>query len=128
MIRNILVVGIIVLLAACQRDVPIYNIESEPIITGTGQTLNLTQIQTAIRRGVLDKTWVVEEDGENKIKATLTKGRKIAVVTVTYSLDQYSIHYKTSTLLFYDGTNIHRRYNAWVKGLRKSINKQFTNL
>lgn len=128
MFKNIIAVALIVLLAACQKYSPIYNIESEPIITGTGQALTIAEVRTAIRRGVLDKTWVVEDDGENNLKATLTKGRKVAVVDITYSLDQYSIKYKTSKLLIHEGNMIHRRYNTWVKGLRKSINKQFTSL
>ena len=126
--RKILFIAIFLLLTSCNRFAPVYNIESEPISSGSGKALSLEQIKSAIHRGVVDKTWTLMESGENRFLATYSKGAKSASVTITYSLKEYSIRYEKSALLSYDGTNIHNRYNSWIKGLRISINQQLVLL
>ena len=40
----------------------------------------------------------------------------------------YSINYKDSTNLDYDGTNIHRNYNGWIANLDRAIKTQLATL
>jgi hypothetical protein len=125
MIKNFCIIGLIVLLSSCARDKPVYNVESEPIMTGTGITPTLDQARIAIRRAVIKKTWRIMETGPNSLEANINKGSKVARVTIDYTTKSYSIRYKSSSRLLYDGSRIHRRYNSWIKGLRKTINLNF---
>jgi hypothetical protein len=123
-----IVIGLMLFVTSCNRERPILNIENEYIVTGSGKTPSLEQVRVAIRKAVVAKTWRIRDAGANQFEATFTKGTKVARVTIKYSTKQYSILYKSSNRLFYDGTNIHRRYNAWIKGLRIFINRNFALL
>jgi hypothetical protein len=50
------------------------------------------------------------------------------VVDIPYSAKSYSITYKSSSNLNYDGTTIHSNYNGWVQNLHKAINTQLNTL
>ena len=128
MIRNLLAACLIVLLSACAKITPIYNIELETIVTASGNAPTLDQARYTIRRAVIAKTWKVKDTGPNSIEANRYKGVKHAQVAIKFSPTEYSIHYKSSKQLLYDGFKIHRRYNSWVKGLRKKINLYFSQL
>jgi hypothetical protein len=54
----------------------------------------------------------------------------MAVVDITYTLDDYSINYRDSTNLKYNpGDNsIHSSYNKWVGNLRKAIDTQLVGI
>jgi hypothetical protein len=52
----------------------------------------------------------------------------LAVVDVNYSTRSYSITYKDSTELQYDGKSIHQNYNGWVQNLDKGIRAQLSAL
>jgi len=44
-----------------------------------------------------------------------------AAVNILYSRQDYTIEYRSSVNLKYDGTNIHRNYNEWVTYLSQAI-------
>ena len=44
-----------------------------------------------------------------------------AVVDIRYSPESYSISYRDSAVLLYDGQVIHRNYNKWVQLLSERI-------
>ena len=48
----------------------------------------------------------------------------MAVVDIKYTNKAYSIDYVSSQDLLYDGNQIHRNYNKWVKILEQDINKE----
>jgi hypothetical protein len=48
----------------------------------------------------------------------------MAVVDVNYTPQTYSITYKDSSNLGYDGQSIHKNYNGWVQNLDKAIRAQ----
>jgi len=50
------------------------------------------------------------------------------VVDVNYGVKFYSILYKDSTELGYDGQNIHPNYNGWIQNLDKGIRAQLSIL
>lgn len=118
----------VLLVAACSRTSPIYNVEDVPVVTGSGEQPSLEEVRSAIVKAVVTKTWQPETVDANRIDATLRKGRKEAVISIVYSQANYSIMYKDSTLLLYDDGAIHRRYNSWIKGLQKTINRNLAEL
>ena len=122
MIRKIIVVCLVVLLSACAKEALVFNLENEPVITGSGDTPTIDQVRSAVRRAVVKKTWRIRELSPNSFEASYSKGKKIARVTIDFTTKEYNIRYKSSELLLYNGSTIHGRYNAWVRGLRKYIN------
>lgn len=128
MIRNVFVACLIVLLSACIRVEPLHNIESEAIVTGSGNTPTIDESRSTILQAVVKKGWTIKKTGPKSFDATLSKGKKIVHITIKFSTTEYSIRYKSSQYLLYDGTSIHRRYNDWIAGLRKNINIGFSLL
>ena len=59
---------------------------------------------------------------------TLNVRKHMARVAIAYSTRSYSITYKDSHTLAYDGATIHRNYNKWVRNLKILINRQLGSL
>jgi hypothetical protein len=60
--------------------------------------------------------------------ATLDLRTHHAVVEIAYNAKSYSIAYKESNNLNYDGKSIHRNYNGWIHNLQNAINVELNNL
>ena len=52
----------------------------------------------------------------------------MAKVDITYTTESYSVVYKDSHELLYDGKEIHRNYNNWVLQLSDRIRLQLAQL
>lgn len=123
------VASVLVLLAAgCRGSVPIYNVTSAPVFASK-QNPSLDEIGMAIQRAGTTLGWQMKQTKPGHIIATLAYSRnEVAVVDVNYSVKSYSIQYKDSSQLNYDGRNIHRNYNVWIDNLDKGIRAQLNNL
>ena len=115
-----------VMLGACTSQ-PIYSVPEQPISTNI-KNAGLKDVRLAIDRGAARMGWIVKEQGPNSVLATLDLRTHHAVVEITYNTKSYSIAYKESNNLNYDGKSIHRNYNGWVHNLQNSINAQLNNL
>ncbi len=126
-----LIGAILVLMAvsiiSCRMG-PVLNVEGEPITLGTGEKVTLQQIEKAIRRAGASRGWVMAPQSLGHLVGTLNQRQHIAVVDVTFDTKSYSIRYKDSTNLKYDGTSIKRNYNNWIKFLTQSINRELAGL
>ena len=118
--------SLVVLLATGCRTAPVLNIDSAPIVVNEKHTF--TDIKKAILRagGTLGWNMKVKKDGH--IIGTLQLREHVAVVDVTYSKKSYSIKYKSSVNLNYDGTIIHSNYNGWIQNLNRGIQVQINTL
>jgi hypothetical protein len=128
--RRIIILGaaMLMLLGACNKVQPIYNVERTEIFTGSGDEVDLKRLQSAIANAVTSKTWRVKQIAAGHMEARFIKGKKEAVVDIKYTKKFYTITYKDSTYLLNKGNLIHRRYNAWVRGLQKVINRNLGRL
>jgi hypothetical protein len=115
-----------VLLGACTTQ-PIYSVPDQPIATNA-KNASLKDVQQAINRGATRMGWSVQDQGPNAMLATLDLRTHHAVVEITYNTKSYSIAYKESNNLNYDGKSIHRNYNGWVHNLQTAINQQLNAL
>lgn len=113
----------LILLSAC-TTAPIYNVDKEPVGTKDSKALTLKQVKSAIVQVAVKLGWNVKDKGNEHLVATLDARGHIAVVDIRYSTKSYSIHYKNSLKLDYDGKNIHRKYNKWVKNLQRRIDQR----
>ena len=109
---------LVVLLAGC-RTAPIYNVESSPVPASANLTRK--QVGNVIEREATVLGWHVERQAPGRMVATLELRRHVAVVDILYDDKQFSIHYKDSKVLNYDGKKIHRNYNNWIHNLQRRI-------
>ena len=72
--------------------------------------------------------WQLRDNGPDAMIGTLILRTHTAVVDIPYSATQYSITYKDSTNLNYNGTSIHSNYNGWIQNLHKAVNTQLNTL
>jgi hypothetical protein len=106
--------------------IPVYNIDSAPIVAE--KQVPMEQIKASIMRAGIGLGWVMRPTSEGRIVGTLTLRKHVAIVDITYSQENYSIQYKDSTNLKYDGTNIHKNYNGWVQNLNNAIQSKLSGV
>lgn len=127
--RRILAISLaLIVLGACSKTAPIYNVEQERIVTGSGKTPTMSQVERAILGAVVQKTWKVDQQNPGRIDAHFAKKTLVARIRIAYDTEKYSIRYRDSQNLLYSNGVIHRRYNAWIKGLVITINANLIRL
>lgn len=114
------------LIVGC-RSAPVYNVSSAPI-TASKASLTLDDVSKAIMRAGGGLGWQMKETKPGHMLATLHLRTHVAIVDINYSTTSFSITYKDSTNLDYDGTNIHSNYNGWIQNLDKGIRTQLSLL
>jgi len=114
------------LFAGC-RSSPVYNV-SDAHFTSTEQGVTQQDIAGAIETAGRSLGWIMKEKEPGHILATLHLRSHTAVVDIYFDRTKYSITYKDSTDLNYDGTNIHSNYNGWIQNLSNAIDVQVSNL
>ncbi len=118
---------LVVFAAGCRGSTPVHNIEGASVVTGkTNASMN--DVDTAILRAGRTMGWNMNVVGPGQIIGTLKLRKHVAVVDIKYNLSTYSIMYKDSTGLDYDGKNIHGNYNGWIKNLDRAIKVQLDTL
>ncbi|MBE9556032.1 MAG: hypothetical protein IMF08_04180 [Proteobacteria bacterium] len=116
----ILVAGLA--LGACRGGSPVYNVNSANMATPADATLD--KVAYAIKRAGISKGWQMVETGPGAIEGRLNLRTHVAVVTITFDTKLFSIAYKDSSNLKYDGSTIHKNYNSWVQNLERAILQQ----
>jgi hypothetical protein len=113
----------VVALVACTSH-PLYNLKDAPINTPAGVSRTAADVEKAIRTAGTKTGWKMESPRPGLIVGTTTWSTHSATVDITYDARRYSIVYKDSANLGYDGTNIHRNYNYRVQELDRAIQNQ----
>lgn len=126
MLLTVLTVG---LLSSC-RTAPIYSVQNQIISPFTYQhkTPTLAQVEAAISNAAIGLGWTVNQVKPGLIYATLDLRNTTAVVSIPYTVKYYTIMYKSSQNLSYDGTTIHKNYNGWVMNLDKAIRQNLQKI
>jgi len=111
-------------LAGC-RIGPVYDVVDAPVIEpASGPKLTADQVRQAIIRAGSTLGWQIKEIQPFLLEGTLHLRTHMAKVNIPYSTERYSIVYKDSSNLNYDGKNIHTNYNGWIQNLDKAIKVQ----
>jgi hypothetical protein len=111
-------------MAGC-RTVAVYDVVDAPVVTPAGgQKLSSAQVRNAIIRAGQGLGWQIKEVQPFLLEGTLHLRTHMARVNIPYSAERYSIVYKDSENLQYDGKMIHSNYNGWVQNLDKAIKTQ----
>lgn len=122
----IVVIAALGLLAIGCRANPVYNVQDAAIVTGKANA-SADDVQKAILRAGTSLGWTMKPAG-NSILGTLTLRSHVAIVEIKYNPKTYSILYKDSQNLDYNGSTIHSNYNGWVQNLNRAIQAQLQAL
>ena len=121
LLKVIILSAVAILLAAC-APTPIRDIDNAPINVSSAN-YDLSDVTSAIKSAGIGLGWQMKEETPGHIVGSLYLRSYVAIVDITYTLDDYSISYKDSKNLRYDaGRNaIHSSYNRWIRNLAKKI-------
>lgn len=85
------------------------------------ESATMTQIQEAIHEAGADLGWGMKPMGAGRMEGRLVLRNHVAVVDIEFDRETFSISYRDSINLDYDGTTIHGNYNGWIANLRNAI-------
>lgn len=122
---KILVLALALLLVGC-RIAPVYDVSQAQITTS--RPVSVSEIEQTIRQAGASLGWQMVPKGPGNIEGTLIRRDHHAVVDIRYDTKTYSIKYKDSSNLKYDGTSIHKNYNGWIQNLDNAIRARLTGL
>ncbi len=119
--RGLYVTAVCLLLAGCfGRIQPVYSVFNHPI-PPAAEYMTLSEISDVIELSAINRKWLVEEQYPGLLTLTHRKKTHVAVVEVSFNQSGYSMKYKNSSDLLYNGSTIHRNYNRWVANLELDI-------
>lgn len=116
-----------IIFAGCNRSNPVMNVEGSPIAVTSGKT-NMEKVKGAIISAGARLGWQMKPVSNGHLVATLYQRGHMAQVDIKYTTETYSITYKDSSNLMYDGSNIHRNYNNWITNLDRNIRAELAQL
>ena len=125
--KKIIVLIVLSLFLIGCRTAPVMDISDAPINTATGKTPSLSLVSNEIVEAGVQLGWQMKKVKRGQISGTLYLRDHMVKVTIDYSNKEYSITYKDSSNMQYDGTNIHSNYNGWVQNLNNAISTQVFN-
>ena len=122
-VKALLLLVVLAAAVGC-RTAPIYNVTNQAIVTPGGKPKTLQEIKTAILEAGRARGWIMRDTEPGRLEGELRIRSHIAIVDIKYSTMSYSITYKDSRDLKYDGTEIHSNYNSWVQNLQQEIDSR----
>jgi hypothetical protein len=126
-VRTLLVCGTMLALVAC-TSAPIHNVPPTPVVTGSGKPATVEQVRSAIVRAGNGLGWQMTPADPGLVTGRIALRGHTAVIDVKYSPSDYSITYKDSTNLDYNGKDIHKNYNGWIENLNRDIRANLMSL
>ena len=115
----------LLLMAGC-RSAPILDVVAAPVTTT--KPVSMSNMESAIIGAGTGLGWRMAPQTPGQIEGVLSLRDHRAVVTVSYDTKSYSIKYKDSSNLNYDGKSIHKNYNGWVENLDRAIRSNLAAL
>lgn len=128
MLRNtlkILVPAIALMVVGC-RVAPVYEVQQAPVTSP--RAASVADVERVIRTAGAGLGWQMTPRGPGSLEGTLILRDHRAVVDIKFDSKTYSIKYKDSSNLGYDGSTIHPNYNGWVQNLERAIRAQLSTL
>jgi hypothetical protein len=120
-------VAILALVLVGCRTNPVYNVSGAPVSTST-RSYKQNDVRNAIHQAGVSLGWRMKDVRSGLIIGTLYVRDHMAKVEIPYNRHTYSILYRDSDNLNYDGVNIHSNYNDWIQNLSTAINARLSVL
>ncbi|MDR2790949.1 MAG: hypothetical protein LBB59_08265 [Campylobacteraceae bacterium] len=120
-LASLIIVGGLFYAGCSATQQPLYNVQGAQAQSFDGRKLTQAQVEKAILQAGAQRGWVMRKVKDGLISATLNARNHMALVEISYTGSSYNIVYKNSQNLNYDGINIHKNYNSWVRNLDNTI-------
>lgn len=117
-LKHLFVVAIVVVGVAACRTSPVYNVDNAEFASTAP---SLEAAEKAIKLAGASLGWSTKTESPGHLVATLPIRTHLAVVDIRHDTETFSVAYKDSNNLKYDGTEIHSNYNGWIQNLRQAI-------
>lgn len=119
---SLILLATLLVLSGCKMQL-VEDIESAKLTAPEYATLE--DVKKGIIRGGQWSEWEMRAVAPGHLVAeTLVRGKHRAVVDIFYDTKVFSIRYKDSENLNYNGKSIHKAYEEWTNDLRRSIQQQ----
>ena len=115
----------VLLSLGCQTE-PIYQVDRAIVPYEASWTL--ADMTNAIQRSGARRGCDMRIVSPGTIEGRLRKPSKKAVVDITYTAEEFNIHYKSSENLGERNGRIGGNYNHWVYNLERDIRREFLRL
>jgi hypothetical protein len=109
------------------RSNSVYTVADAPIVTST-RDYSTKDVRNAILQAGASLGWQMNDAEPRLIVGTLNVRDHMVQVDVPYDRRTYSILYRDSANMNYDGGNIHSNYTGWVQRLNAAINSRLSML
>lgn len=108
------------------KPIPMVEIIDAPVIWPSGKPGDLSVVQNAVLRGLVEKGWTGRIISPGVARGTLTRDDWSCEIEIPFTTTAYSIKYANSVNLDYnpDTRVIHRNFNRWLVLLRQRIDLQ----
>lgn len=125
--RRTILVALLILTASMLscRKAHVRDIPDNSIPSPYDKSLTVEEIEAAIIMGGNEAGWSMQKKEPGLIVGVIQVRQHEAQVNVRYSESSWSITYRDSSNLKYNGDKIHVNYNKWVSRLADAIRKQF---
>ena len=117
----------IVFTAGCRKRAPVLNLNNNTVAS-VSENKSIEKVEKAISAGAASLGWKTEKTSPGLITATLFIRTHTAVVEIPYTLNSFSIIYKSSINLKYRDGKIHPNYNRWVQNLSNAISAELAKI
>ncbi len=125
---GVLMISMVTLfLAGCPHQAMVYNVEDASVVANK-DGVTMDDVRKAIIRAGTTLGWNMNDKGSGLVEGTIHLRSHMAQVDIPYDAQTYSIKYKNSDNLKYDGEKIHSNYNGWIQNLDRAIRAQLSTL
>lgn len=122
--KTALILGLFAL-TACTTE-PVRNLENNSF--GAPEKATLKQIEFAIFLAAKRERWQLRRIKPGHIEATYSLRQHTAVVDIKYDKNNFSIEYKDSINLKFDGKEISKHYALWIEKLKWKIRRYASSI
>ena len=120
---RIAAVALVLALAACTTfGIEIYNVDKP--VPAAVQAAGAYQVEAYINQALTIKGWKTDKMRPGELRATQEWDNKVAVVTILFSPQRYSIRYHSSLNLDERNGTIDNQYNVRVRALEAEIDRR----
>ena len=130
-LKNLTIIPLLVsaiFFLGCGNTAPLLNYTGTPVTTASGNKVKTKQVKKAILLAGTEKGWQMKDVKPGLIQAEIMVSNLMAKIDIKYTATTFSITYKDSSNLRYDGTVIHKRYNHWIRLLNDKIRSKLIQL
>ncbi len=124
-ISTLILTVLLVTIIGCRSN-PVREVVDAPVMTIGEYTVK--DVEKAIIRAGQSIGWSMKSVKPGLIIGVIFVRNNMAKVEISYDKKNFSITYKDSAGLKYNGTSISRYYNNWIKNLEQRINSQLIGL